>query len=342
MQSNERDRRTPSTIKDVASKANVSTATVSKYINGLKRFSTEVESRIDNAVKELGYHQNPLARSIITGRSGTIGLSIPDIYNPFFAALVKGASRVAAERGYTVLLVDSESGESAERQSLEDLCMRVDGIILSSRHGATAWSWLEDMPKPVVLFGTLNDGKGQRIGLKNALAGQMVINYLHLMGHRRVAYVGFDGAMSSSERLSGMLSQANVFGMDVFPTVVSETTPSEGAKCCKSLLLGLDADSRFDAVVCFNDMVAFGFMQQCRVLGIDIPKDISVVGFDNVPFCELVTPRLSSVNMGGERLGEIAANHLIDILNGVSNVRAIVEPELVLRDSVIDRRRLTS
>lgn len=327
------------TIKDVAARAGVSTATVSKYLNQLQNFSPEVEARIAEAVRDLGYHQNPLARSIITGRSGTIGLSIPDIFNPFFAALVTGASRVAAERGYTVLLVDSESGEESERKALADLCMRADGLILSSRHPLSAWSWLEEMPKPVVLFGTMTDGLGRRIGLKNELAGKMVISYLHRLGHRKIAFVGFDGAISSSERWEGMKALADELGLELQIVNARETTPEEGARCCKLLLLGSGVATGIDAVICFNDMLAFGFMRQAHELGLSIPKDCSVVGFDNVLFCDLVLPRLTSVNMGGERLGEIAAMQLLDRLHDRDRVIDMPDPELVLRDSVFDRRR---
>lgn len=323
------------TIKDVAAAAEVSTATVSKYLNRQQQFSPDVQARIDKAVKTLGYHSNPLARSIITGRSKTIGLSIPDIHNPHFASLVKGANRVAAQQGYTMLLVDSEENAEDERHSLEDLCMRVDGLIVNSRQRADEIGWVKELPKPVVIFGAASDGNGRNVGLRNREAGYMVASYLVRLGHRHIAYMGFHGASSDSERYEGIKSRLDEQGLPLFRVEAEVSSPQEAERLCAGLLLG---GRPVDAVICFNDMLAFGLMRQARELGFVVPQDCSVVGFDNVPFCDYVSPRLTSVNMGGERIGEIAAQHLIDILHDRASAVVMPEPELVLRDSVIDHR----
>ena len=143
------------TIRDVATAANVSTATVSKFINGAQRFSPAVEALITTVIKELGYRTNPLAQSMVTGKTKTVGLSILDVSNPHFSSFVKGANRVAIAQGYTVLLVDTDENVSRERILLEALSQRVDGMIIFSRLPEQELEWITQLDKPVIYFGRL-------------------------------------------------------------------------------------------------------------------------------------------------------------------------------------------
>ncbi|MGG2419739.1 LacI family DNA-binding transcriptional regulator, partial [Ralstonia pseudosolanacearum] len=145
------------TIKDVAAAAQVSIATVSKYINRTQSFSPEVEQRLEQAIQSLGYHSNPMARSMITGRSKTLGLSIPDMHNQYFVRIVQGANRVAMKHGYSLLLVDSEESAHQERKLLEDLCMRVDGLMIHSKWQDDEMEWLHNLAKPLVFFDRRED-----------------------------------------------------------------------------------------------------------------------------------------------------------------------------------------
>jgi LacI family transcriptional regulator len=140
------------TLHDVAKAAGVSTATVSKHLNGTQRFSANVEATINAAVAELGYRSNVLARAMITGETKTIGVSILDINNPHFTAVVKGANRVAIEAGYTLLLDDTEENQGRELQLLDTLSRRVDGLIVSSRMPETDIKTIVDYGKPIVIF----------------------------------------------------------------------------------------------------------------------------------------------------------------------------------------------
>jgi LacI family transcriptional regulator len=128
------------TIRDVAAAAGVSTATVSKFMNGTQRFSPAVEAKITQVIEQLGYRSNPLAQSMITGRTKTVGLSVLDVTNPHFTSIVKGANRVAQAHGYTVLLVDTEENPDRERPQLEALARRVDSVIIFSRMQDKDWT----------------------------------------------------------------------------------------------------------------------------------------------------------------------------------------------------------
>jgi transcriptional regulator with XRE-family HTH domain len=149
-------KKTAPTLRDVAAASNVSIATVSKYINGTQRFSAKVEAAIDAAIASLGYKSNPLAKSMITGRTDTIGLSVLDITNPHFSSILKGAQRVANDHGMSVLVVDTEENPSRERRVLEDLSRRVDGMIVASRLRERTWAgwptstsrWCSSAPWP--------------------------------------------------------------------------------------------------------------------------------------------------------------------------------------------------
>ena len=151
------------TIRDVAAAAGVSTATVSKFVNGAQRFSPTVEAAISKVIADLGYRTNPLAQSMITGRTQSIGVSVLDVSNPHFASVVKGANRVAQAHGYTLLLVDTEENSDRERPLLEALSRRVDGLIVNSRIQEAEMDWMTDLGKPLVFFGRLAHHVGPRL-----------------------------------------------------------------------------------------------------------------------------------------------------------------------------------
>ncbi len=263
------------TIRDVAARAGVSIATVSKYINSAQRFTPGVERKIRAAVEELEYHSNPLASSMITGKTGSVGVVILDIGNPHFTSLVKGANRVALGQGYNLLFVDTEESQAREDELLEALSRRVDGLIVSTRM---------DM-----------------------------------------------------ERARGLADCLKAHGLKKFTRFeVRAPTIAEGERICPAVVLRKD---RFDAVVCYNDMVAIGFLGAARSLGVAVPDDISVVGIDNIPFGRFTSPALTTVDTQSEFLGEEGMRLLLRLIEGDTSARGHmkVEPRLVMRASTRER-----
>ena len=193
------------TIRDVAAAAGVSTATVSKYVNGAQRFSPAVEATIKKVIEELGYRSNPLAQSMITGRTKTIGLSVLDISNPHFTSIVKGANRVAIEHGYTLLLVDTDENAARERSLLEALSRRVDGMLVFSRMPEQEMEWMMDLQKPLVFFGRLAHLKLPSVGSDDRRGAYMVTQHLVALGHKHIAYMGFSRSRRDEERMTGIL-----------------------------------------------------------------------------------------------------------------------------------------
>lgn len=319
------------TIRDVAAAATVSTATVSKYINGAQRFSPKVEAAIEAAIANLGYKSNPLAKSMITGRTNTIGLSVLDITNPHFSSILKGANRVANDQGYSVLLVDTEETPSRERRTLEDLSLRVDGMIVFSRMRESEMAWMADIDKPLVFFGSLNELPLPTVASDDHGGAFMLTRHLLMLGHKRIAYLGFSKSRRDEERLGGIREAMKAAGLEL--TVVDADAPSmaEGERLCSSIVLGA---RRPDALICYNDLMALGFMKEAANLGVAIPRDMSVVGFDNIPYGKYVSPALTTVDLQSERMGATAMEKLLAVIRGDTVEKLTkIAPQLILRAS---------
>ena len=318
------------TIRDVAAAAGVSTATVSKFVNGAQRFSPSVEATITAVIADLGYRTNQLARSMITGRTGTIGLSVLDIRNPHYTSIVKGASRVAMAHGYNLLLVDTEEDPGRERPVLEALSRRVDGMIVFSRLREADMDWLVELGKPLVMFGRPQRSDVRWVASEDFRGAYMVASHLVSLGHKRIAYLGFSKSRRDEERMGGIRAclEANQLPLDCYDCA----TPSaaDGDRLCSSIMLGPE---RPQALICYNDLVAMGFMKAAQALGFQLPADLSVASFDNIEFGQYTSPTLTTVDLQSERMGVNAMDKLLAAIEGRDGGSAIIEPQLVVRGS---------
>ena len=324
------------TIRDVAAKAGVSIATVSKYINSTQRFTPAVERKIRAAVDELDYQSNPLARSMITGKTGSVGVVILDIGNPHFTNFVKGANRVALEQGYNLLFVDTEESQAREDELIEALTRRVDGLIVSTRMPEDQLPKMLAHGKPVVFSGRPAPGDRPSIGVDAYNAAFMLGELLVKQRHRRIAYAGFAPARPDKERMGGLTDCLDAHRMKLMRFELRAPTIAEGERIAPAILLRKD---RPDAVVCYNDLVAIGFLGAARTLGISIPEDVSLVGIDNIPLGRFTSPALTTVDIHSEHLGEESMRMLLRLIGGDNSVKGHVkvEPRLVVRDSTRDR-----
>ncbi|ATB43187.1 ribose operon repressor [Cystobacter fuscus] len=323
------------TIRDVAAAAGVSVATVSKYINGAQRFSAPVEAKLKATIEKLGYRSNPLARSMITGETRTIGLTILDISNPHFTSVVKGANRVALQHDYTLLLVDTEENQARERPLIEALAQRVDGLIVSSRMPEEALQWLLELNKPVVLLRRSQRLPIPSVGIDNQLATYMLAQHLLNQGHRRIAYLGFGQARINDERIRGARACLAESGLTLEVHDANAPTAQAGERACSRVMLG---PNRPEAVICYNDLIALGFMKEAASLGFRLPQDVSVTGIDNVPYGEYSAPSLTTVDIQSEKMGELAMLKLLDALGGgPDSGYATFEPRLIVRESTARR-----
>ena len=325
------------TIRDVAAAAGVSTATVSKYVNGAQRFSPGVEATIKSVIEQLGYRSNPLAQSMITGRTKTIGLSVLDISNPHFTSIVKGANRVALEHGYTLLLVDTDENPGRERQLLEALSRRVDGMIVFSRMPEQEMDWMVGLDKPMVFFGRLHHLKLPSVGSDDRRGGYMITQHLVALGHQRLAYLGFSKSRRDEERMGGVRECLAAHGLSLSTHDCNAPTAMEGERMSSSIMLGVEHP---DALICYNDLMALGFMKEAQILGFRVPADISVAGFDNIQFGRYTSPPLTTVDLQSERMGVAAMEKLLAAISGDAKLDfTMVEPQLILRSSTISRKK---
>jgi LacI family transcriptional regulator len=324
------------TIRDVAARAGVSIATVSKFINATQRFTPAVERKIRAAIDELAYQSNPLARSMITGKTGSVGVVILDIGNPHFTRLVKGANRVAIEHGYNLLFVDTEESQAREDELLDALSRRVDGLIVSTRMPEDQLGRVLAFGKPVVFSGRPAPKGHPSIAIDAYAAAYMLGELLVKQGHRRIAYVGFAPARPDMERTRGLTACLEAHGLKLTRYDVRAPTLDEGERICPNVVLRRDKP---DGVVCYNDMVAIGFLGAAKSLGVSVPGDLSVVGIDNIPYGSFTSPPLTTVDVQSEYLGEEGMRLLLRAIAGehLPPGHVKVEPRLVMRDSTAAR-----
>jgi len=323
------------TIRDVANSASVSTATVSKFVNGGQKFSREVEDRIGRAIRELGYSSNPMARGMITGMTGNVGIIILDIRNPHFTSMVKGASRVATDAGLNLIFADAAESRAPELGVVQSLCRRVDGLIVSARLPKPVIDTLIAADTPVVFYGGPSPHPAcHSVCCDNYLSAFILGKHLRELGHRRVSYLGFSGALWSAERWRGL--QDALEGSGATLTLHDAASPSteEGERLASSVLLGAQSP---DAVVAFNDLLALGLLAEARILGIKVPEQVSVAGFDNVRYGQYAYPGLTSVDMMSETIGELAMRRLMAVIAGTDEPIGfkddVLQPRLIVRES---------
>ena len=326
----------PSTLRDVAAAAGVSTAAVSKFCSGAQRFSPAVEASIQAAIERLGYRTNHMARSIATGRSGAVGLVVLDLGNPHFTGIVKGASRVAQANDYSMAFVDTAESKAPERHLVETLSRRVDGLVVSSRLADESIEWLRTLGKPVVFFGRYGHAGVHSVGADGYQAGLMIGRHLMTLQHRRVAYVGFPASRWNAERRRGLSDALAEAGQTLASFDVDGPTPEAGEAAASSLLLG---DQRPDALVTYNDLIALGLMNEARALGVSIPGAVSLASFDDIAYGRYTSPALTSVAMNSEQMGELAMQRLLQQIAGKLEhpFDEVITPRLVVRESTCRR-----
>jgi LacI family transcriptional regulator len=274
---------------------------------------------------------------MITGKTGSVGVVILDIGNPHFTNLVKGANRVAIEHGYNLLFVDTEESQAREDELLEALSRRVDGLIVATRMPEDQLERVLTLGKPVVFSGRPAPEGRTSIAIDAYAAAFMLGELLVKQRHKRIAYIGFAPARPDMERVRGLSECLHAHGLDFTRFEVRAPTVAEGERVCPAVVLRKE---KFDAVVCYNDMVAIGFLGAALSLGVDVPADISVVGIDNIPFGRFTSPALTTVDTQSEFLGEEGMRLLFRLIGGDPTAKGHekVEPRLIVRASTRERQ----
>ena len=307
------------TIDDVATRAGVHKATVSRALNSRTRHqvSADALARVEAAAEELGYVPNAMARGLRTSSSMTIGVIIPDLTNPFFPPVVRGIENYLQPRGYTALLANTDGSEEIERLALESLLgRRVDGLIIAS--GSRQGSALADAYKAGVLAVMLNRDAG---GIPYPLvtgndATGVVAAVAHLvdLGHRRILHIAGPEGFSTSETRTDAFRAACAAAKGVTGTVLEASALSveAGQQAMDRVLTA--RRSRPTAIVAGNDLVALGVLRSLRAHGLSCPGDVSVVGFNDIEFAQDTYPPLTTVRVPMQEMGAEAARALLDAI----------------------------
>jgi len=324
------------TIADVAQATGVSMMTVSRVVNDSGPVSEATRQRVLNAIEEMGYRPSGLARSLATRRTGTIGLVVPDIANPFFAGVAKGVEQVAYAERYNVFLGNTSEDwdrELAMLQSLEE--KRVDGLILCSsrlqdERLREALRWHPN----AVLVNRQAHGFGSVL-MDDRAGAMMLVEHLLEGGRQRIGVLaGPLRSTSGQKRLQGYRLAMQQADRDWRESWVEYCPPSVEGGLDAAIVL-LTAHPELDALLCYNDLVAVGALQAAANLGQVVPNDIAITGFDDIPLSALVTPSLTTCHVPVQDIGAQAMRHLLDRIGDCAQgcEEIILKPELVIRAS---------
>jgi DNA-binding LacI/PurR family transcriptional regulator len=326
------------TIYDVARLAGVSTATVSRALNGTGQIAPATRATIEAAVEQLGYRPNTIARSLVTKSTQTIALLLPDITNPFYAALVSGIQQTALAQGWTMLLCTTES--DAEREELYLRVLRakqvdgalVDGLVLPPDRIAR---FVEDGFPIVCLDRDIDSRSIPLVQVDNRLGGRIATRHLVDLGHTLIAHVTGAGELGiSDERLAGYRDAITEAGLPVDFQLVEEGrfTDDGGHDAARRLL---ERQPDLTAIFAANDLSALGVMNAVAEAGRRVPDDVSVVGFDDLHLSAYTSPPLTTIRQPAVEIATLATEILIGLTRGqqAERMRHLLEPELVVRAS---------
>lgn len=284
------------TIRDVAERAGVSSATVSHTINGTRNVEPATRNRVLDAISEIGYRPNYLARGLRNRRTGTLGLIIPDNTNPFFAEMARSIEDSGFARGYNVMLCNSDRNAKKEASYVEVLLAKqVDGLILASSNAKPELvHQIRNADVPAVLIpGELGDFEIDILMTDDFAAGKLAGEHLLELGHRRIAAIsGPRSTSASAGRLAGFESVLADAGITPVAIARGDFRAERGRDAMAELLdTGLD----FTAVFAANDLTAIGALQTLHERGISVPDELSLMGFDGMQLSDLVSPRLTTI-----------------------------------------------
>jgi LacI family transcriptional regulator len=329
-------------IREVAREAGVSITTVSHALSGKRPVSGATRRRIKAAARRLGYRPNQVAASMITGRTQTLGVLVPDIANPFFSGLVHAAEGAAAARGYTVVFSTAELDPVLETRAVEVLHdKRVDALLYlgGTDSDNRALRSLAKTGAPIVALDEALPTiprDASLVTVDNEEGGRLAARHLLELGHAELGVVtGPSGLPTARDRLKGFSTGAGALKPHRRRIRYAEAYTIEGGRAAARGLL--EREPEITALFCANDLMALGALEAARALGREIPRGLSVVGFDDIFVSALVSPALTTIRQPLARLGKEAAELAIDLIEGHATgpERRILPVDLVVRDSTV-------
>jgi LacI family transcriptional regulator len=335
------------TIHDVAKAANTSIATVSRVLNNSNYpVKEELAKKVLKEVKKLNYIPNLIGKQLKNKKSNDIGVIIPNITNQFYPQLILGIEHIARENGYNILLCNSQRNPINERKYLESLFQKqIQGIIISSIQNIHKYlQQLRANGSKIVAFDQNIDFDCNKVILNFARVGYLAAKHLVDLGHREIGFISSPlNKYSRIKVFEGFMNGLKEFGVHMHKDYIliseEEKEPYDeiyeyknGKMLAKKMLFKKKLPT---SVFCINDMTAVGVMQVLQKNNIKIPEDISIVGFDNIPLSQMISPALTTIDQCTYKMGTVAAEVLFSDLkeNKKKNISLFLEPSLVVRDS---------
>lgn len=328
--------KTAITIQDVAREAGVSVSTVSRVLNDKDDVASETYERVQGVIRQLGYTSSLAARGMRSHRMNVIGLIVPDIGDSFSIQVMKGVRRAIARLGYDLIAYTGGAANpsSAEREHYYVSLLNgslTDGVVIVTP-ATTSFS----TAAPVVAVDPNKESPGcVSVIATNHAGALMAMDYLCELGHRRIGYIGGRPDLQSAEqRLQGYKDALRRLAIEPDPALITIGDFTAGtARGCARQLLALPEPPT--AIFAANDQSAIGAIEAAREVGVHVPDDLSVIGFDNIPEAGYFYPALTTVDQFIDKMGETATDVLIDLIHGkpLDNTRCEIATQLVIRDS---------
>lgn len=329
-------------LEEVARRAKVSTATVSRVINNATVVKSATRSRVMKAIEELRYHPNLHARNLAGGKSRTFGIIVSNLENPFFFDIYKTIEADAHTQGFEVVMANTDYRAEQLVKSIRLMIgRRVAGLAaIVSEMAPELIDELTGSGIPVVFYDVGAPSRNiTNIRVNYSRGIEKVIGYLHSLGHRRLGFVGHHAMLGPiNERMRAVIDAVARNPELEVRTAADADTLEGGRQAARTLLA-----SGFDptAIICVNDITAVGALAAVRQAGLRVPEDVSVTGFDNVQLSEFCYPALTTVHIPRERIGHIICERLVSMDNkpDASSPEIVIDPEFVVRDSTGPARK---
>lgn len=328
------------TIKDVAKKADVSYATVSRALNGKYGVRDKTREKILAVARAMGYTPNAIARGLVKRQTHTIGLIIPDITNPFYPEVARGIEDQARASGYSVFLCNTNYDKQREADYLNLLSeKRVDGIIMApiSNQSAQRLEEAGNMIPVVYVTKRVSGNALSFVVIDDERGGFIATKYLIEQGYKTIGYIGPDEKTGNDpgERLAGFRAAFKKFGISVQSRYVriADFKRETGYNAIARMI---EAGNFPRAVFAGNDLLAIGMIQGIKEKGLSVPRDIAIIGFDNIPLAAFPEIRLTTIHQPKYEMGQMAADILLEKIEKRTPGqprRVILEPELIVRSS---------
>jgi DNA-binding LacI/PurR family transcriptional regulator len=317
-------------IREVAARAGVSPATVSRVFTQAATVSAETRRRVEAAAQELAYEPNPVARSLARGRTGNLGIVVPDIANSFASVIAKAVHGEARAAGYALFIAGSDRRADEEYRLARAMAAQVDGLLMMSPRIADELFEQLTAITPLAVINRVVDGC-PAVLIPTADGMNQAVDHLHALGHRRIVYLAGSISYSNTARVAGFRAACTRLRAEPVEIDLDDSRFSAGVRA-GDLVIACGAT----AVIAYNDEIAVGVMNRLAYRGVGVPDDVSVIGFDDTGLAEMTIPLLTSVRLPAATAGAVAVRMLLDRVNGrgeVAGERVYLPTELVIRST---------